>query len=84
MGLVLMPSPAAGAEPVASVAITLTSLTPELPTQDDEITVTGRNQLTMPDAEGNLQTETGRYVTVWRREPDGTWRCAIDIWNAGP
>ena len=42
MGLVLMPSPAAGAEPVASVAITLTSLSPELPTQDDEITVTGQ------------------------------------------
>ena len=40
--LVVMPSPAAAAEPVASVAITLTSLTPELPTRNDEITVTGR------------------------------------------
>jgi hypothetical protein len=37
-----MPSPAAATEPVASVAITLTSLTPELPTRNDEITVTGR------------------------------------------
>ena len=45
---------------------------------------TGRNQLTMPDAAGNLRTESGRYVTVWRREPDGTWRCVIDIWNSGP
>jgi hypothetical protein len=42
MGLVLMPSPAAGAEPGASVAITLTSLTPELPPQDDEIPVPGQ------------------------------------------
>ena len=40
--LVVMPSPAAATEPVASVAITLTSLTPELPTRNDEITVTGR------------------------------------------
>ena len=42
VGLVLLPSPAAATEPVASVAITLTSLNPELPTRDDEITVTGR------------------------------------------
>ena len=42
VGLVLLPSPAAATEPVASVAITLTTLNPELPTRDDEITVTGR------------------------------------------
>jgi hypothetical protein len=37
-----MPQPAVATEPVASVAITLTSLSPELPTRDGEITVTGR------------------------------------------
>jgi hypothetical protein len=42
LGLMLMPVSAAAAEPVASVAITLTSLQPELPTRDGEITVTGR------------------------------------------
>ena len=42
VGLVLMPLPATATEPVASVAITLTSLTPELPTRDDEIILTGR------------------------------------------
>lgn len=40
--LVLLPSPAVADEPVASVAITLTSMEPELPTRDGEITVTGR------------------------------------------
>ena len=44
----------------------------------------GRNHLTMPDSAGNLHTESGRGVTVWRREPDGAWRCVIDIWNSGP
>jgi hypothetical protein len=38
----LQPSPAAAAEPVASVAITLTSMEPQLPTRNGEITVTGR------------------------------------------
>jgi hypothetical protein len=42
LGFILMPTPAAAAEPVASVAITLTSMEPELPTRDAEITVTGR------------------------------------------
>jgi hypothetical protein len=42
LGLVLMPVSAAATEPDASVAITLTSLQPELPTRDGEITVTGR------------------------------------------
>jgi hypothetical protein len=37
-----MPSPAAATEPVASVAITLTSMEPQLPKRDDEMTVTGR------------------------------------------
>jgi hypothetical protein len=42
LGFVLVPAPAAATEPVASVAITLTSMGPELPTRDGEITVTGR------------------------------------------
>jgi hypothetical protein len=42
LGLLLLPSPAAATEPVASVAITLTSMEPQLPTRDGEITVTGR------------------------------------------
>jgi hypothetical protein len=40
--LLLLPLPAAATEPVASVAISLTSMEPQVPTQDGEITVTGR------------------------------------------
>jgi ketosteroid isomerase-like protein len=39
------------------------------------------NVVTMPGPEGQLVTTRGRAVTVWRREPDGNWRCAVDIWN---
>ena len=42
LGFGLVPAPAVAAEPVASVAITLTSMEPELPTRDGEVTVTGR------------------------------------------
>lgn len=45
---------------------------------------TGSNRMTAPGPDGNVATMIGRYVTVWRKEADGVWRCAVDIWNAGP
>lgn len=44
----------------------------------------GINEVTMPGPGGQAVTTRGRGLTVWRREPDGEWRCVIDIWNAGP
>ncbi len=42
------------------------------------------NAVTMPGPGGQPVTTNGRAVTVWRREPDGNWRCAVDIWNDEP
>ena len=42
------------------------------------------NAVTMPGPDGQPVTTGGRAVTVWRRESDGEWRCAVDIWNDGP
>jgi ketosteroid isomerase-like protein len=42
------------------------------------------NSMTMNGADGRPATTAGRAVTIWRREPDGEWRCAVDIWNAPP
>jgi ketosteroid isomerase-like protein len=44
----------------------------------------GTNSFTFPDAQGRLMTSNGRYVTVWRREPGGRWRCVVDFWNEAP
>jgi ketosteroid isomerase-like protein len=41
-----------------------------------------RNAVTMNGPDGALVTTEGRAVTIWRRESDGEWRCAVDIWNA--
>lgn len=43
-----------------------------------------RNQITMPDSTGTLITESNKTVTVWRKEPDGTWKNVVDMWNADP
>jgi len=30
------------------------------------------------DAAGNPVLTSGRYITVWRKQPDGTWKVALD------
>jgi len=45
---------------------------------------TGLNSFTAPGPDGDLVTTVGRYVTIWRKRPDGSWECVIDIWNTGP
>ena len=30
------------------------------------------------DANGNPVTTTGRYITIWRKQPDGNWKVALD------
>ena len=44
----------------------------------------GQNSVTMNGPDGIPATTKGRAVTIWRRESDREWRCAVDIWNAEP
>lgn len=30
------------------------------------------------DANGNPVTTSGRYITIWRKQPDGSWKVALD------
>ena len=39
---------------------------------------------TFPGPGGELVTVPGRGVSIWRREPDGSWKCVYDIWNNPP
>ena len=32
--------------------------------------------------DGKQVSETGKYVTAWRKQKDGTWKAIHDIWNA--
>ena len=44
----------------------------------------GSNEFTGPDSTGALMTTKGRYLTVWRKESDGRWRCVMDYTNPAP
>jgi len=44
----------------------------------------GSNEITFADAKGKVTRAPGRYLTVWRRNRGGPWKCVIDFWNESP
>jgi len=36
------------------------------------------------DANGNPVTSSGRYITIWRKEPDGKWKVVLDAGSNEP
>ena len=40
---------------------------------------TGTNSVTFQEGDGAPVTRTGRYLVVWRRDPDGVWRIRVDL-----
>ncbi len=45
----------------------------------------GTSEVTVNDAEGNPVTDKEKWVVVWKKQPDGSWKAVLDIWNSdGP
>ncbi len=42
----------------------------------------GAYELTVHDAAGNPVTDRGKYVTIWKKQSDGKWKVAFDIFNS--
>ncbi len=42
----------------------------------------GSYQLTLSDPDGNLGTDHGKFVEVWKKHPDDTWNHVLAIWNS--
>jgi ketosteroid isomerase-like protein len=36
------------------------------------------------DKDGNTLKDSGRYMTVWKKQPDGSWKVQLDSSNDGP
>jgi len=39
----------------------------------------GRSEARFRDEQGRPVVRTGRYLTVWKKQPDGSWKVARDI-----
>jgi ketosteroid isomerase-like protein len=44
----------------------------------------GTTDITINDASGRPVTNRARLLNVWRKEPDGIWRCVVDVWVDPP
>lgn len=42
----------------------------------------GTYQMTVPGPKGQLLSDKGKYVTVWKKQADGSWKVVIDIGNS--
>lgn len=44
----------------------------------------GLSKVTRTGADGKPSVSYGKYVTIWRRQGDRSWKIALDIGNASP
>jgi uncharacterized protein (TIGR02246 family) len=42
----------------------------------------GTNKVTLVDPNGKRMKDRGKYLTVYRKQPDGTWKVVVDIGNS--
>ena len=43
---------------------------------------TGSDEIRLTTPDGQHVVEHNNSVGIWRKAPDGSWQCAVDIWNA--
>jgi ketosteroid isomerase-like protein len=44
--------------------------------------VSGTVEVTVNDAKGKPVTDRGKFVEIWKKQADGTWKCVVDMWNS--
>lgn len=44
--------------------------------------LTGTYELSETDANGKPVTDKGKYLEVWKKQSDGSWKCIIDMFNS--
>jgi len=42
----------------------------------------GTTEMTFKDASGNTKSDKGKYLTVWKKQADGTWKVLVDMFNS--
>ena len=43
--------------------------------------ITGNYEMTENDSGGKPQTDKGKYLEVWKKQTDGSWKCVADMFS---
>ena len=54
----------------------------EVAQSGDLACLSGTYEVTLNDPSGKPVNDRGKYVEVWEKQADGTWKCGADIWNS--
>src|SRR4029077_12419328 len=54
----------------------------ELGKSGDMAWVSGTYELIMNDPSGRPINDRGKYLEIWKKQPDGKWKCGADMWNS--
>ena len=54
----------------------------EVAKSGDMACVSGTYDWTTKDASGNQVNDRGKYLAVFEKQPDGSWKCGADMWNS--
>jgi uncharacterized protein (TIGR02246 family) len=65
-----------------SAAISWKTTKVEVAKSGDLACLSGTYELAMNDGSGKPVNERGKYVEVWQKQADGTWKVVADIWNS--
>ena len=60
--------------------LSLTTLS--LVAADGVVSEVGKFSLNIQNEGGKSLPDSGKYVAVWKRQPDGAWLLDVDIWNS--
>ncbi len=63
-------------------ALSLATTKVEVAKSGDLAYETGAFELTVNDAKGKPVKTPGKYVVVWKKQADGSWKAVADIFNA--
>ena len=44
----------------------------------------GKYEFNSKDKSGNTITRKGKYLNVWTKQPDGSWKVKVDMGNVEP
>jgi ketosteroid isomerase-like protein len=54
----------------------------EVAKSGDMAYVSGTYEVIMTDASGKPVNDRGKYLEVWEKQINGTWKCGADVWNS--